>query len=69
VSLNGYALGSGRDARPTGQNYTYYTPPTVLSVLPQAGVFSGGTVVTLLGQVTITRLGSNLSPSLPPPSF
>ena len=50
VSLNGFALGSGRDPRATGQNYTYYNPPTVLSVLPQAGVFSGGTVVTLLGQ-------------------
>ena len=50
VALNGYALGSGRDARPTGQNYTYYNPPSVFSVLPEAGVFSGGTVVTLLGQ-------------------
>ena len=50
LALNGFALGSGRDPRATGQNYTYYNPPTVLSVLPQAGVFSGGTVVTLLGQ-------------------
>ena len=50
VALNGFALGSGRDPRPTGQNYTYYNPPLVVSVLPQAGVFSGGTVVTLLGQ-------------------
>ena len=31
VALNGYSLGSGRDPRPTGQNYTYYNPPTVLS--------------------------------------
>ena len=50
VALNGFSLGSGRDPSPTGQNYTYYNPPTVFSVLPQAGVFSGGTVVTLLGQ-------------------
>ena len=50
IALNGFALDSGRDARSTGQNYTYYSPPTVVSVLPQAGVFSGGTVVTLLGQ-------------------
>ena len=50
VALNGIELSTGRDPRPTGQNYTYYNPPTVFSVLPQAGVFSGGTVVTLLGQ-------------------
>ena len=49
MALNGVAISSGRDPAPTGQNYTYYNPPSVLSVLPQAGVFSGGTVVTLLG--------------------
>ena len=58
-ALNGYALGSGRDPRATGQNYTYYNPPTVLSVLPQAGVFSGGTVVTLLGS-GFHGLGGNM---------
>ena len=50
LALNGFLVGSGRDPRPTRQNYTYYAPPAVDSVLPQAGVFSGGTVVTLLGQ-------------------
>ena len=41
LALNGFALGSGRDPSPTGQNYTFYNPPSVLSVLPQAGDFSG----------------------------
>ena len=50
IALNGYEIDGGRDPVPTNQNYTYYNPPTVDSVLPQAGVFSGGTVVTLLGQ-------------------
>ena len=50
IALNGYEIDGGRDPMPTNQNYTYYNPPTVDSVLPQAGVFSGGTVVTLLGQ-------------------
>jgi hypothetical protein len=52
LALNGFALESGRDPRWTGQNYTYYNPPSVQSVLPQAGVFSGGTVVTIFGQVS-----------------
>ena len=58
LALNGYEVGSGRDPRPTRQNYTYYAPPLVDSVLPQAGVFSGGTVVTLLG-VGFDGLGGN----------
>ena len=47
-----YEIDGGRDPMPTNQNYTYDNPPTVDSVLPQAGVFSGGTVVTLLGRAS-----------------
>ena len=57
VALNGYdvmgcadPVNCGRNPTGTNLNFTYYVPPTVFSVLPQAGVFSGDTVVTLLGQ-------------------
>ena len=36
----------GRNPTATNLNFTYYDPPTVVSVMPQAGVFSGDTVLT-----------------------
>ena len=52
VALNDCAdpVRCGRNPTATNLNFTYYDPPTVVSVMPQAGVFSGDTVVTLLGQ-------------------
>ena len=57
VALNGYEdlecadpVHCGRNPTATNLNFTYYNPPMVESLMPQAGVFSGDTVVTLLGQ-------------------
>jgi hypothetical protein len=50
---------NGQDFTSSGLNFTYVTPPEILSLSPDAGVSEGGTVVRVLG--TGFQAGSSLA--------